>query len=127
MLNTFRLIFDNFRTFWIFGNVFVYFWCVLYLSFSFVMRLSDSVSFSVYMNIFKRYCSTVLEKMSRSVNKFRTKYYFVIFCDLCDYLVPSPPIPIPGVNVKVPFQEKNIEEICFLVFLIIFMKMKKLY
>ena len=35
-----------------FGNVFLYFWCVLYYKLLCLMRLSDSVSFSVYMNIY---------------------------------------------------------------------------
>ena len=36
----------------VFGNVFVYFWCVLYYKLLFLMSLSDSVWFSVYMKTF---------------------------------------------------------------------------
>ena len=54
--------------------MFLYVWCVLYYKFLFLMSLSDSVSFSVYMKN--------LGKCPRSVNNFRTKYLFVIVCDL---------------------------------------------
>ena len=37
---------------WICGNECLYCWCVLYYKFVFLMCLSGSVSFSVYMNIF---------------------------------------------------------------------------
>ena len=73
------------------------------------MRLSDSVSFSVYRKIFKRYFSTFWEKCPRSVNNFRTNYFFVNFQIFGDFRDPkwSPTPPIPGVNVKVPFWGKK--------------------
>ena len=68
------------------------------------MRLSDSLSFSVYMNIYiKDMFEPFLEKCPRRVNSFRTKYVFVIICDLGGLFDP----PFPGVNVKVPFQGKQ--------------------
>ena len=54
-------------------NGFVYCWCGLFYKLIFLMRLSYSVSFSVYMKIFQRDFLHV-RKMSRSVNNFRTKY-----------------------------------------------------
>ena len=45
-------VFEHVRTFLISGNVLLYCWCVWYYSFEFLMRLSESVSFSVYINIF---------------------------------------------------------------------------
>ena len=65
---------------WMFENVgisfneLVYSWCALYCKLLFWTRLSDSLSFSVYRNIFKRYFSTFLKKCPRSVNSFRTNY-----------------------------------------------------
>ena len=53
----------------------MYCWCVLYYKLLFLVRVSDSVSFSVYVNIFKRYILHFL-KMPRSVNTFRTKSIF---------------------------------------------------
>ena len=55
-------VFEIFRIFWIVGNDVLYFWCVLYYKLLLFMRLSDSVSFSVYMNIFQRCFSTFLAK-----------------------------------------------------------------
>ena len=46
-------LFKMFEDFQCFENVFVCCWCVLYSELIFLMRLSDSVSFSVYMNMFK--------------------------------------------------------------------------
>ena len=40
---------------WFWGNELVYVGCVLYYELLFLIRLSDSVSFSVYMKIFSRY------------------------------------------------------------------------
>ena len=45
----FFVVFDNFG---FFENVVLYFWCVLYYKLLFLMRLSDSVSFSVSVNLF---------------------------------------------------------------------------
>ena len=42
--------FENVRCWGMFGNVFVYCWCVLYYKLLFLLRFSDSVTFSVYMN-----------------------------------------------------------------------------
>ena len=44
-------IFEMFETFGISENVFLCCWCVLYYNLLVLMRLSDSVSFSVYMKI----------------------------------------------------------------------------
>ena len=59
------------------------------------MRLSDSGSSSVYMNIFERYLLAFLEIMIRRVTNFRTNSFGGYFWDCFP--------PIPGVNVKVPF------------------------
>ena len=60
------------------GNVFLYFRCFLYYQLIFWMRLSDSVWFSVYMNIIFRYVFACLENCPRSVNNVRTILFFVI-------------------------------------------------
>ena len=72
------------------------------------MRLSDSVSFSVYMKIFKRLFYSFLEKCPRSVNNSRTNYVFAFFFEILGSLGPKWSPPISGVNVKVPFRGKNI-------------------
>ena len=54
--------FENIRTFWICWKCVFYFGCVLSYKLLFSMRLSDSVSFSVYMNMFKKYACTFFEK-----------------------------------------------------------------
>ena len=46
-----KFFFSRFRKMWVFGNVCLYFWCSLYYKLLFLMRLSDSVSFSVYEHI----------------------------------------------------------------------------
>ena len=43
---------SHFSIFSFFCKCFLYCWCVLYYECLFLVRLSDSVSFSVYMNIF---------------------------------------------------------------------------
>ena len=48
-------MFEMFEVFVFIGNIFVYFWCVLYYELLFLMRVSDAVSFSVYMKILLRY------------------------------------------------------------------------
>ena len=55
---------------------------VFILNCYFLMRLSNSLSFSVYMNIHLKIVFNIVGKCSRSVNKSRTKYCFVILCDL---------------------------------------------
>ena len=89
-------------------NVFVYLWCVLYYTLLFLMRPWDSLSFSVYMKIFKRHFWTCFEKSN-------------YFCKLFGVLVlngPSPPrhTPIPGVNVKVPFRRTIMKSNVFIIF-----------
>ena len=44
-------MFDLFEDIGFVGNVFLYCWCVLYYKLLFLMRLSDSVYFSVYIKI----------------------------------------------------------------------------
>ena len=67
--------------------------CVyLYYKLLFLMSLSVSVPFSVYMNIIFH----IFWKLSRSVNNFRTNllsFCFYIWFEIC-----CPPIPIPGVS-----------------------------
>ena len=93
-------------------NVFLYCWCVLYYKLLFLMRLSDSLSFSVYMNIFQRYFRTFFEhfmnKCLRSVNNSRTKdslWFFRfgrIFKDLWGPIWSPPPPPSPASMSKSP-------------------------
>ena len=62
-----------YRNCWNWGNVFWYYWCGLYYRWLFLMCLSDSLTFSVYMNIFKR-CFVHFLKNVQSVNNVRTIY-----------------------------------------------------
>ena len=58
------------------------------------MCLSGSVSFSVYRKIFLKICCDIFRKMFQKCEHFSYELLFAICW---------PPIPIPGVNVKVPF------------------------
>ena len=77
-----KIIFEFYKMFEFVGFVEMYF-CILgvlcIINCYFLMRFSDSVSFTVYMNIFQNIFLTIL-KMSRSVNNSRTNYLFVMFC-----------------------------------------------
>ena len=64
-----------FKMFEKYGNVCLSCWCVLYYKLLFLMRLSDSVSFAVYMNMFKD-VFYIFWKLSRSVNNFRTTFFY---------------------------------------------------
>ena len=110
------MIFSSFWIFWICWNLFVYSWCVLYYNLLFLMRSSDSVSFSLYMKIFKRYCWTFFEKCPRSANNF-VRNLFCFGGELGEIwgVLSGPPIPqsqrqcqssLPG--------ETNMEKTCFL-------------
>ena len=82
------------------------------------MWLSDSVSCSFYMNIFKRYSFILFWKMSQNCEQFSYEIF------LGDFGGPKwSPHPTPSVNVKVPFRGKNIETNVFpLFFFIILME-----
>ena len=99
------------------------------------MRLSDSLSSSVYMNMFSKYLLRSFEifrKMSQKCEQFS---YDLFFCDFGGIGVGfvgswmAPPHPIPGVNVKVPFRKKKyVKQNVFYIFVMIFMeKIKKWY
>ena len=45
-------LFDCFEKLDLGGNILLYCWCVLYYKLLFLMRLSDSLSFSVYRNTY---------------------------------------------------------------------------
>ena len=72
---------------------------------------------------FKDSVLTLFWKMSQNCEQFSYEIFVCVCCDFCDFGVlsgppPPPATPIPGVNVKVPFQGKtNIEENLFLWFL----------
>ena len=97
---------------WMFGNMVLYSWFVLYYKLIFLMRLSDSVSFSVYMKILQ--IIFLIFQMSRSVNNFR-EYCVFVFFGIC-----SPPIPIPGVSSGSLLREKSINKWFQGVFFVIF-------
>ena len=69
-----------------FENVFVYVWCVLYYKVLILMRLLDSLSFSVYMKIFKDIVLHLFENISRSMNNSRTNYWSEMFGDFLECL-----------------------------------------
>ena len=52
-------------------------WCVLYYKLLFWMRVSGSVSFSVYMKIFKKCCLTCFWKMSQKFEQFSYGIFFL--------------------------------------------------
>ena len=92
------------------------------------MRLSESLSFLYIGTYFKEIVRHVRDKKqkNRSVNNFRTNY-FVRLLGICGILNgPTPPTPIPGVNIKVPFQGKQIwKHIVFLKMFVTSMKENK--
>ena len=101
-MNYGRLIYYEMKTFEKFrkccfclgGAVCLYCWCTLCYKLLFLMRVLDSVSFSVYMNILKT--NIYYLKMSRSVNNVRTKGWYstltnvyILICSLGNLLVLS--------------------------------------
>ena len=80
-------VFDNFRKVCFGGNVFLYIWCAL--CFFFLMRWSDYVSFSVYMNILWRYVLTFFENVQRC-EQFSYNMFFWWFVRSCWWLLPPP-------------------------------------
>ena len=78
---------ERFDHFWICLNIFLYCWCLLYYTLLFLMRLSDWVSFSVYMEIFERFFFRSFKKCPRSVNNSRTN----CFCDFLGFGVLNAP------------------------------------
>ena len=106
--------FKYFRSFEIVVNAFYYYWCVLYYKLLFLMRISDSVSFSVYMNIFWWCVSTCLEKCPEVWTHFVRTVFGECFCDFC--LICCPPHPHPWRQSKFPTRGK-IEKTCVCLFL----------
>ena len=66
--------------FGIVSNVFLYFWSALYYKLLILMRLSNSVYFSVYMNIFQRYVFTIFEKCPEVWTIFVRTIFWDVFC-----------------------------------------------
>ena len=96
-LFVFRFCFDMFG---FVGHVLLYFLCALYYKLLFLVRLSDSLSISVYRYIL--ICFDILEKCPRSVNNFCTKYLFVIWWDLGGPKWSPPPPPSPASMSRFP-------------------------
>ena len=106
-----NMFFWNVWTFWIFGNIFLYFWCALYykLLFECVYRIRSHFPYTwTYFKVFFTFFENCPEVWTISVRTV----FFVIFCDSL-----PPPVPISGVNVKVPFRGKNMEHnYCLMIF-----------
>ena len=99
----FVYIYRFFLLFIFFWNILLYIWCVLYYKLLFLLRLSGSVSFSVYKDILKM-LFTFFEKCPEVWTIF-VRTLFLSFFGIYGILN-GPPTPIPGVNVKVPFWGK---------------------
>ena len=116
-------IFDFCRKNWICWNICLHFGCVLYYKLLCLMRLSDSVSFSVYMKIFWRYFWTFLENMSQKCEQFS---YELLFCDCLGFGVLNgpPPPPSPASMSKFPSGWKRLKTIVLNDFLWFYKKLK---
>ena len=93
-------------------NVFLYFWCVLYYKLLFWMRLSEFVYFLYIGTYFK----CIFDICWTNVPEVWTIFVRTIFLRLFGIFgvlngPPPTPIPIPGVNVKLPFRGKEIRKI----------------
>ena len=87
------------------------FWSVLCYKWLCLMRLSDSVSFSVYTKIFWRYFDIFIEKCPRSVNNVRTNFLFLRFRGISGVLNGPPPHPHPRCQCQSSLpEETNMEQ-----------------
>ena len=72
--------FQYFRTFWDFRKCILVLLVCLYYKFIFLMRLSDSVSFSVYMTICYKIVWTNVVKMFQKCEQYSYELSFVFVC-----------------------------------------------
>ena len=105
------LFFQQHRKCWMLVNVVFCMFGVLNCKLLFLMRLSDSVSFSVYTNIILR-CFYICWKMSRSLNKCLYElFYLWLFVISC-----PPPIPSPASRSKFPSRGEKKHVLSFIYF-----------
>ena len=100
------------------------------MNYYYLMRLSDSLWFSVYMNIFLR-CFKILRKMSQKCEQFSYEGFFSILFGCLGILGPkwSPPTPAhphPWRQCKSSLLGEKYEQFMFLkIFIMAFMKNEK--
>ena len=104
-------------------------WCNLYYKLLFLMRLSDAVSFSVYMNIFQTYLCYTCGKMTQKCEQFSHELFF---CDFGRFVVLNAPhhspTPSPASMSKFPPGEKILKKNVFVcdLFVIFVNKIEKM-